>query len=215
MGLIRDDHKTEICAVCEYCHLNNCHHEVQSLFYISQNLHTLANQHKVYQSLQSPVAIAAAIMYLPAEEAFKNHCNFEKICCFAWNMYKQKKFIFWGKDLNDAKYSLGCKEKNIFLRCIKEYAEYELREGVCVFFFSHVLVQELLAALWLLTRKHSEFITLMESNFEFFKEKRFGVVKEFMKEICHNSRLELYLHSEYWDIKRKNYEELSTKKLNK
>ena len=209
LGLINDEHKTEICAVCKWCHMNNCHHEVQSLFYVSKNLHTLAKKPHVYKSLQSPVVVAAAVMFFPAEEAFKNHCSFERICFFAWENYKENKFVFWEKDLNNTKYKLDYKDKNIFMRIMGEKDCYSLTDLDVIFFFSHVLVQELLSALWLLTRDHSEFDLLMRSDSEFLNTKSFSVVREFMHEICNNKLLFKYHKSEAWNIPEKNSELLT------
>ena len=144
--------KTHADKLCQCCHLGNCYQEIQSLCFAPNNWNLLKQQLSSVQHF-SVVKIAVnlltpslkAIPHIYMQDSESSSYTLEKTLSFAWKHYVQNKFLFNDSELhqvldaNDINYLFDCRRKKI-----------GFGEDL-VFFFSHVLLQELLATMWLLS----------------------------------------------------------------
>ena len=173
------------CCLCYYCRNSNCHLEIQSLCYVPSNCFQMLQEYKRNGSKQKVTAeVAASVLVHRLEEAFlsdgSKSCCFKHIAKFAWTNYLQKKYFFDQYDITNAK--LSCGELFYFFTIRKIGFEYE-------FCFSHLFLQELLAALWLLSRLNDKFKEEFELHKTFFNDKHFDVIHEFMNVVSSEYRL--------------------------
>ena len=182
-------HETNNCVVCQYCCNNNCHHEIQSLCYVPYNCNLLR---KYCRQPASPVSVATLLLRRKLNDGFptsfthapRDGMDFEKVSKFAWKKYASQKFCFPLSDL--AEESFSWKEINFFFDSRTE-SDY-ICEDELVFFFSHVLLQELLAALWLLSCKSEKLRTEVRLHRDSFANGSFRVVLEFMRSCRRETR---------------------------
>ena len=208
-GHVTKNHDAEKCSVCKYCHLGNCHYEIQSLCYVPCYFNMVKQRSKEQQS--STVTVAASMLIGKLLEVFRlysespNKCMFDRISQFAWDKYACNKFVFEEHDLE----SLSSREKNIFFSVKSDDFSCDARDDDgLVFFFSHVLLQELLASLWLLSRDNNTFKSVLEGHKKSFIE-NFSVISEFMYEIFQQHRmLRKCRRTQFWNISPQNYKTL-------
>ena len=200
-----DECFTDKCPICKYCHRSNCHLEIQSLCYVPCNCKLMVEQHSKFQ-LTSPVVVASVLLLLKLSDIFDSYqkCRLGKIGEFAWKHYIRKKFMFYESDLRVS--DLNESEISVFFTCKQEDRsnKWVIRPDV-VFFFSHVLLQELLSALWLLSLDPSSFRN--ETNF-FSSNGTSLVVHEFMSQICTSQFLEKWRNNNFWKVNPENLDAL-------
>ena len=109
------------------------------------------------------VAVAASVLAIRLEKAFfpngSKSCRFDRIAKFAWKNYSQKKYFFDRSDIANAELTSG--ELFYFFAIRVIGTNYE-------FCFSHLFLQELLAALWLLFLSRRGFQRRNEILLKFF-----------------------------------------------
>ena len=218
LGIVANDHNVKRCSICKNCYSNNCHNEIQSLLYVPSHCIQFAENLQNFP-LNSPIVIAASVLSNWLDEVFRTFsssskkCSFENIAKFAWNQYSTKNFIFYEKDLHD----LSPKERNIFFIIMEDHSiKYTGGTFGFAFCFSHLLLEELLAALWLLSLSTEKFKIELETKQSFFSGESFAIVFEFMREICEHEWLKSCRKSSFWDINNENLKEFQRfkKKLN-
>ena len=223
-GFVTKNHTPQECSVCNLCHQNNCHFEIQSLCYVPSYCRFVKQKFKVNQQSSSTVIFAASVLIPKLRNQFRiyaddadgsyngcdderNYCDFERIGCFAWKTYLKSKFVFEEKELE----CLSPIEKNIFFSARNSEtadAWYSSEDDHhLVFFFSHLLLQELLAALWLLSRCPDDFQIEFENHRALFSTKgKLSVVFEFMCEICKQNPIwRMCRKTDFWTISPQNY----------
>ena len=192
LGFVTTQHESNNCVICKCCYNSNCHYEIQSLCYVPDNCNRLKNYcSPVHRQPTSPVSIATSVLKCKLVDAFSplftqsacTRMDFQRIGEFAWRQYAVKKYHFFSSDLRKAEFSW--KEINSFFVCRREIDCIDL--GDLVFFFSHVLLQELLAALWLLSCPSCKLIADAETYRSSFADGSFGVILEFMQNCCSES----------------------------
>ena len=202
------------CSVCKSCHQDNCHNEIQSLCYVPYYYNLLAkSKHNVQRST---VTVAASVLIDRVIQVFRrytdgpNNCLFKRIGKFAWEKYLENEFLF---DENDLQEHLTWREINIFFSVKSESEENSCGAKVdLVFFFAHVLLQDLLASLWLLSLKSDIFEKILKENRSSFLQNdgKFAVIFEFMCDICSQKTciLKNCRKSKFWKIPKINFETL-------
>ena len=183
-------HDDEQCSVCQCCHSGNCRLEIQSLCSAPNNWKLLKQNLSSVQD-SSTVKIAVELLRTALTEAFsKNQQNptrsseaLKKSTRFAWKHYVQNAFLFWDHDLRTR---MDVNEINNLFSCRRK------KIGICgkgfVFFFSHVLLQEMLATMWLLSIPKKD----LDAELKHFKQPTCGesfsktkaVFADFLSEIC-------------------------------
>ena len=207
IGFVTDEHKTQDCSVCKLSYNDNCHLEIQSLCYVPEICKRLKKHHDRNFQPASIVSISASILSEYLMNAFHccnqpqcskpKGCSFKKIGLFAWEHYKREVFIFPEESLiND----MTPKEINMLFSTRKEHVCNEIE-----FRFSHILLHELLAALWLLSHDSSRFKKELESIQDPSCFERFKVVIEFMFEISRHPALLNCRSSKIWNIPTSNF----------
>ena len=214
-----EEHEASGCPVCRYCHSNNCQLELQSLCYIPSNCKLLLQLTRSLPS--STVTVYAALIftlkltkvYQQNFEQTKNF-HFDRIFRFAWKKLAKNSFIFKARDL--MMFGLSKMEINILFSCRREsmllsldtlYQQFEVLD--LVFFFSHVLFQEFLAALWLLSRSTKELKDELTDNRESFLQGSFDVVQEFMVKVSTDPHLTICRRFPFWNLRLENCSELA------
>ena len=180
LGFVTDEHEAKTCPVCNRSYRVNCHDEIQSLCYVPENCKRLLKCRDGIQPV-SAVSVSASIMIKNLLYQFHHYSDLEslrftEIGQFAWEQYKNNTFVFGEQDL----VSLNSKEIDIFFCSRREYFSSTGLCGDLVFSFSHVLLQELFAALWLLSIETPLFENELYHNDLLFREECFEVVLEFM-----------------------------------
>ena len=214
-----EKHEASGCPVCRCCHLNNCQLELQSLCYVPSNCKLLL---QLTRSLPSSTVTvyAASIFTLKLMKLFQQNFkqtekfDFNRILRFAWKKLAKNSLIFKARDL--IRFGLSKMEINIFFSCRREsmvhsldslYQQFEVLN--LVFFFSHVLLQEFLAALWLLSRPSEELKNELTDNRESFLKGRFDVVQEFMVKVSTDPNLTVCQRFPLWNLRPQNCNELA------
>ena len=192
---ITESHSDKTCSICTSCNNNNCYDDLQSLFYVPFNCSVLLDyvQLSTYKPL-SVVGVAAFVFQIQCKNMdmfdrisdATNIFNFERIGFFAWKQYATKNLVFHEKDLKESQ--LSEMELNSFF-CYKRKQNFLQSDPV--FFFTHVLLQEFLSALWLLSRKSKEFEDEVKSHKKSFSDGSFEIIYKFMSEISSNKVLEV------------------------
>ena len=205
LGFTIKNHEAVECAVCRCCHHENCHHEIQALCYVPCNCQLLLRQRNTVRP-SSPVTVASSVLVHKLSKAFHHRaeqlerCRFFEISRFAWMQYADNVFLFDESELVNS--GLTRKEINLFFSSRTENPSFEA--GIVedlVFFFSHVFLQELLAALWLLSRPSEDFKSELKTYKESFVNGKFVVLRDCMLEIC---SLKKYQNSRFWNIQQNN-----------
>ena len=192
LGVIATVHEPAECSLCKSNFQNNCHFEIQSLCYLPYNCKLLV-QHQTFL-LSSTIFIVTSIML--HEISRNNELSlstpfWEKIGYFAWENYAQGLFVFGEGDLLTS--DLNRNEINFFFNCGTENPQLFSDCGYdLVFFFSHILQQELLASLWLLSLPIEQFTKQVQNNKESFMNGSFAVICDFMSVICNDLLLKKY-----------------------
>ena len=173
------------CPVCICCINSNCHQEIKCLCYVPSICCKMLQEFKTNRPIQiKTVAVAASVSAIRLEKAFfpngSKSCRFDRIAKFAWKNYSQKKYFFDRSDIANAELTGG--ELFYFFAIRVIGANYE-------FCFSHLFLQELLAALWLLFCQDEDFKEEMRFYADFFHNKNFDVVRQFIDVICDKIRL--------------------------
>jgi len=198
---------TEECTISKGGNLNNCHREIQSLCYIPNNCKMLVEHYQQKQQLQehqkqqqailvsSPVAVAAKVLIHGLLNAYHkkdislNGSFLDKISKFAWDQYKESCFIFDESDLVNS--NLNSEELNIFFTCYIENSPFTCGSDF-VFFFSHILQQELLAAVYLLSLSSDDFKVELDIHRESFLDGSFAILCDYLSVICTDLLLKKY-----------------------
>ena len=222
LGFVTDEHEAKTCPVCNRSYRVNCHDEIQSLCYVPENCKRLLKCRDGIQPV-SAVSVSASIMIENLLNQFHHYSNlglersressfhvnspeslrFREIGQFAWKQYKNNTFVFVEQDL----VLLNSKEIDMFFCSRREYFSSTGLCGDLVFSFSHVLLQELFAALWLLSLETSLFQKELNNNdMVLFREECFEVVLEFMINISmhHDPRISKCRNSSIWNIPKSN-----------
>ena len=189
LGFTTTQHMTDNCVVCQCCYNSNCHHEVQSLCYAPYNCTLLKN---FCRQPVSPMSIATLVLRHKLRDGFstsfthasRNDMAFKKISKFAWKHYASQNYCFSLSDFEVESFSWN--EINFFFDSRTESDI--IWEDELVFFFSHVLLQELLAALWLLSCEYEELLNEVTLHKDSFAKGSFNVVVEFMRSCCKEAR---------------------------
>ena len=203
LGIFLEKHATNLCSICEHCHDDNCHLEMQSMCYVPSNCKFLIENDALHS--KPFVVIAASLLISKIEENLKHpvysrEFSVAKVSRFAWKQIKNKKFLFHAKDLKSS--DLNQKEIGFFFSA-KQISESVGGLNNIVYFFSHLLLQEFLAAQWLLSRPQKIFkreLNCQPNEFFSSKSKKFFVLREFMSKICSHPCLENCRNSGFWKI---------------
>ena len=216
MGFVTAEHKKETCSLCKSCYLSNCHHEIQSLCYVPINCMLLVDQYLLQQQQQQqaflslpPIVVSVVILIQELLLAYqKSNMSLKweflkEVGRFAWEQYAERVYVFDESDLIAA--NLSNEVLNIFFTCKLGNSSFscEFNKDL-VFFFSHVLLQELLAASWLLSLSADDFKAELQKYKNSFLDKSFAVLCEFMSTICTDSFLKKYHNSLFSNIKLEN-----------
>ena len=189
VGNIIKQHQVEKCSICEWCHFNNCHCEIQSLCYVPAQCNLLIEKYETLKS-SSSIAVAAALLQVKVLNAVNKGCDPFSVGRFAWENYEKKIFVFDEEKLNDENYKLSAKDKNFFFRVLGENYLYTFSDKQeLLFVFSHILLQELLAALWLLSRDIKVFENNIADGKQFLSNKRMSIIRGIMFEVCNKPML--------------------------
>ena len=199
IGTFVKDHESNTCTVCKSNYLKNCHYEIRSLCFVPCNCKIFFKTTN-FEQLSSIVAVASVLIEKLTEVAprYENEPEknfFVKICRFAWDNYEKQQFCFSEGDLSDLNRTI----KNICFSCTysKDFSD---SPSKLYFFFSHILLQEFLAAMWLLSLSPEDFEIILKANRFMFLEKEFTIVYKFMEEILFSKRLKRYHSTKYWKI---------------
>ena len=202
---IIESHERDQCCVCTNCHQDNgCHHELQSLCFVPGNCKILLRCSLGCSSPSTVVHHAFLIFFHTMVTKYENFDWYE-IGLFAWEMYKNRFFTFTTFELKYSK--LSDTVINVLFNCKSENLS-DVSSTYCIFFFSHVLLHEFLAALGLLSLSIPNFETELENHEKVFVDGSFAVVYEFMSEICKEISLKLLLRC--CDLKQQNLDKLKT-----
>jgi len=210
LGNVTTNHVANDCSLCKNCYFNNCHLEIQSLCYMPNKYRLLIEQQSI-PPLKPIVFIASLLLH----ELFQNNelsfkdFSLEKVGRFAWEHYLQRSFIFTDVDFTTGTSGLDRKEINMFFTCAIEKSQFFSESSKdLTFLFSHILLQELLAALFLLSLPTDEFDIVLETNKHFFQNESFAVLNEFMSVICSDLLLKNYHKTIFRKIHLKNIQTL-------
>jgi len=191
------------CCYCCTVRLLNRHNDVRSLCFVPYNCKLLLQKHTEIQNLlKNPsdlqskncsVEMASLLMFNELKKLFKSNkfCRFNKISDFAWKNYKKSTFVFEEEDLKD----LNETESHIFFSSKQKSSSF----NEPIFFFSHVFLQEILAAWRLLSLENTEVLKKELSDHKnTFHGGNFMVVFKFMSHMynCEPSRK--------WKMKKEN-----------
>jgi len=209
LGVVISKHVVDECSICKYSQNNNCHFEIQSLCYVPNNCKFLVELQQRQQQQQQqhqqqlvfqpapPILIVIIVLIHELLNAYRrkeisiNNSILEIVGKFAWSQYKENCFIFDESDLIFS--GLSSEELSIFFSCYVENTSFTCQDSAdFVFFFSHVLQQELLAALFLLSLSTDDFINELETCKKSFLGGSFAVLGEFMSTICTAEPLKKY-----------------------
>ena len=199
-GCVIKKHERNQCSICCHCHEDNCHHELQSLCFVPENCKKLRSFLRYPQS--TVVHQAFLIFFDNIVKKYLNQINWYEIGMFAWKSYKNKDFTFHELEL----LKLPDTVINILFNCKSENLLDTLSFDR-IFFFSHVLLHEFLAALGLLSFPIQNFKDELKAYKAAFVDGSFAVVCEFMSEICKDSSLMRFLCNRI-DLKHDNFVEL-------
>ena len=212
LGFVIKDHTVKECSVCKLCFDKNCHLEIQALLRVPRNCIQLVKHSALHSS--SPVVAAASVLVVGLEEIFCCYsenpriCSFDRIGRFAWEHYAKNEFLFDVADLKEAK--LTNEERNLFFDIWQENSNFKTGNvNDILFFFSHLFLQELLAALWLLSITTTEFNMEIEANKSLFVNGSLDVLFTFMTDVCKHYLLKSCRKSLFWKIKKENLSSLN------
>ena len=200
LGVFMEKHE-EKCLVCRYCRENNCHFEIQSLCFVPRNCKQLV-AHTALHS-KSIFVIAASVLITGITEALRfypthpKNISLNAVSCFAWKMYASQTFLFSARDLTEAE--LNSQVINLLFTA-KEALKKIGSEVDIVYFFSHLLMHELLAAMWLLSCPEKEFKHELKDHMKSFRKGTFFILYEFMTKICTDPLLSDCWKAAYWKI---------------
>ena len=177
-----ENHTAENCSLCKSNINGSCDFELQSLC-------CTPTSYKQLIQLKSSPPITTACKILFPEIANAVQCNisgqnyslFDKISSFAWKNYLSNRFLFQDWDLREL--ALSKSETVAFFFCNCEDTPVNFGKCHLIFFFHHVLAQEILAALWLASRPPHVFKAETTAYRKLFLEGKFAVVCEIMEEI--------------------------------
>ena len=205
LGKLVTEHDDE-CHICKRCHQNNCHFELQSLCFNPHNFFDLVSPSKNFPP-STLVKIAASILVEKLISAFGENFekapNFQLVSRFAWEQYAKRVFVFYKSDL--LRFEFSTILVNMFFSAKAFETSLQLSPHPdFVFFFSHILFQELLAALWLLSLSTNDFNYQVNNNKKLFLNGDFDVVFDFMCEISEDEQL----HIKFGKIPKDNFEVL-------
>ena len=204
LGIFLEEHTTNSCSICQHCHDDNCHLEMQSICYVPSNCKFLIENDALHS--KPFIVIAASLLISKIKENLKHpgysrEFSVSKVSHFAWKQIKNKKFLFHEEDLKSSK--LNQKEIGFFFSA-KQISESVGGLNNIVYFFSHLLLQEFLAAQWLLSRPQKIFKRELKCHPKKFfssKSKKNFVLREFMSKICSHPWLENCRKSGFWRMK--------------
>ena len=138
----------------------------------------------------STVAAAASVLMYIIDESLSDqdleNSSFKTIASFAWEQYANKKYCFYYSDLERAKISNNV--INLFFSASLNKQSQGNRFDY-VFYFSFLYMQELLAALWLLSTEN--LTDQLQTHKIFFQNGNCHVLYTFMKEICNQKHLKI------------------------
>ena len=183
-------HEPEKCPVCQRCLKTNCFRELQSLCYNPYNYNQLIHS-KDHSSILSKSSIAVAalsVSQMLLSNFGRNFNSSQKITSFAWKNYANDCFVFYEADILIAElpvtdiYVFFCAKRDLLESSESCYTD-------LVFLFSHVFLQELLAALWLLSLSTSDLNGELNTQKDSFKTGKFDIVCDFMSVICEHQQL--------------------------
>ena len=145
-------HDAKKCSICQTCFNNNCREEILSICCVPNNRKLLKQHHSNIQN-SSAVKIAVSLLTTSLTKAFPHYVQdpiksievLLKSCHFAWISYVKNRYLFNENEL--FAFGLSANGINSLFSCRRKKIGF--REDL-VFFFSHVLLQELLATMWLL-----------------------------------------------------------------
>ena len=217
LGFVSACQSVKNCCVCNQCHKFNCHYEIQLFCSNPGNCLQLKKYSQALNSTSTIVAVAAiSIVWL--DKVLRSHspnsenCSFKRISAFAWKSYAQKMFFFYESDLCNS--GLSQKELNTFFSVMlnSPFGTSAIRLTDVVFYFSHLFIQEILAALWLLSLSPNDFNYQLYFNRDSFKNGNLDILCKFMEEICENPLLKSFQKSLFWKIELKNWTKLKSYK---
>ena len=209
LGFTVTIHESENCYMCRVCHFRNCHHEIQSLCF-HPSICTALIKHADAPP-KSPYSTVASALLENIIEAFQQCPKSTKTFCrggigfFAWQQCLRSNFVFHESDLISS--DLNPMEINLFFTAkIEMYPDRDGNERSIVFCFLHLLLQEFLAALWLLLSPSDELKSDLKKHKKIFKvtDGRFAVVYNFMSSICNHSTLCQVISNRFDKVKEKN-----------
>jgi len=205
LGFLLDlQHNDERCSICGYSH-HDCHREIQSLCY---NPMTCAGlfQRSMLDSFRplSPITVATITLVVFLNDIFKGDIspdrpNIERIGQFAWRKCVDNTFLFYESELLEA--NLTTYELSHFFNFMIEKSFFKN----IVFYFLHVLYQEFLAALWLLSLSPEQFEDELISKKDLIVNGSLAVVVEFMENIFHYPMFQNLLYSVGLRMNEKNF----------
>ena len=189
-----ENHDAAMCHICKNCYENNCHCELQSLCFVPRNFLNLDRLFKndAFQP-SSPAKIVALILLQKLKwalgEDFNEKEDFQLVGKFAWDQYAKQVFVFYKSDLLRSKISKFLVNTFFSARNFEPLLQLSPYPNL-VFFFSHILLQELLAALWLLSISEKDFQVQLKTHEELFLNGNFDVVCDFISEVSRNQQLQ-------------------------
>ena len=188
LGLGLKPHADEQCSVCQCCHSGNCRLEIQSLCSAPNNWKLLKQNLSSVQD-SSTVKIAVELLRTALTEAFSEYQQdptrsseaLKKSTRFAWKHYVQNTFIFNESELTTS--GLSANDINILFSCGRKKKNFF--RDYFVFFFSHVLLQEMLATMWLLSIPTKELQAELSACRKLLsQETKYAVICDCLSEIC-------------------------------
>ena len=208
LGSVITNHNASECSLCKHCCMNNCHKEIQSLSNMP-NLRNLLIKQLFLTPSSAVVAVASVLthdLYRKIRSFLKNF-SLNNIGRFAWENYAQRYFVFEEGDFLAS--DLKREEINLFFSCMVESSLFSSEDcNDLVFFFSHILLQELLAALWLLTLPSPDFKVELNVHKKSFLDGSFDVLRDFMLAICTNPLLKKYHKTLFKEVQLENLQYL-------
>ena len=208
LGFVFKNCKDKSCTVCINCLHHNCHQEIQTLFCNHSNykkLMELARNPKTFQS-SSSIAIACTLLIEKVGRIFKyfdtktgNRCSFERIGRFAWTHY-EKKYFFSAGYLE--RFGLSNTEIGIFFSCRQNKSPHYLNDNDLLYCFCHIMLQEFLAAAFLLSQPF-ENLKLSPNPSENFPQ-TFAVLGEFMLELSRPIFIEKFQEYQFCNLSHEN-----------
>ena len=198
------------CSVCKHCFEKNCHYEICSFCYSPYNCMQLAQQiqNSNFQTLPL-IDTIAAILIQKLISVFGKHLDlspnfrFVTISRFAWEQYTKKVFIFSENVISSL--NLSQMEISNLFSIRRDKSSFLL--STCpdlFFFFSHIFLQEFLAAAWLISCPLKELTSQLRQHRKSFLDGKFDVVVDFMYVISKNQQRKKWFSK----ISNENIEEL-------